>query len=77
MEAGVAFFLLFLLLVVVGGAGLFFYLGGAALWAGETDSEAGGEEARPQHVQTGQPTEARIFPSLDGTGEHDKTRGET
>ena len=70
MEAGVAFFLLFLLLVVVGGAGLF-------LWAGETDSEAGGEEARPQHVQTGQPTEARIFPSLDGTGEHDKARGET
>jgi hypothetical protein len=73
MGAG-AFFLLFLIIVVAAGVGLFFYLGGAAMWKKETDPEAGEEQSRPNHVETGQPTEGRIFPSSDGAGERDKSR---
>jgi hypothetical protein len=73
MEAGVAFFLLLILVVLAAGAGLFFYLGGAAMWLKGGDPEAG-DESRPEHVETGRPTEARIFPSGDGTGDGEETR---
>jgi hypothetical protein len=76
MEAGVAFFLLLILVVLAAVAGLFFYLGGAAMWMKGGDSEAG-EQSRPTHVETGRPTEARIFPSGDGTGDRDGTRNKS
>jgi hypothetical protein len=74
-----AFFLLFVVIVVAAGVALFFYLGGAAMWKKQTDPDpdAGGDPSRPQHVVTGPASNARMAPSVDGTGDRDEIRGES
>jgi hypothetical protein len=77
MEAGVAFFLLFILFVIAAGAAVFFYLGGAVMWLKKPDPEAGEDQSRPKHVETGPATNARFVPSMDGTDDRSETRSES